>query len=142
MKKAERTESGWTWSGRLRGWARWRRPRSRGDLGRWGEWLALKHLRRLGWDVVARNWTNKWGEIDLVAYDGEELVFVEVRTRRRASGRVPEDSLTTRKLGQLESLAFDFMRRFEVCDRPVRLDFIAVETRDGGEFELRHATID
>ncbi len=122
--------------------AGWRRLHARAELGRWGEWLALKHLRRLGWDVVARNWTTKRGEIDLIAYDGEELVFLEVRTRRPESRRLPEDSLTRRKLRQLESLAFDFLRRHEICDRPVRLDFIAVETPDGRNFELRHSVID
>ena len=51
-----------------------------------GEGLALAHLERLGYALVARNHRTRWGEIDLIVFDGTSLVFVEVKTRR-ASGR-------------------------------------------------------
>jgi putative endonuclease len=63
-------------------------------LGALGEDLAVEHIRRLGFVVVARNLRTSRGEIDLIAFDGHTLVFVEVKTRRasnRRRGLCPED---------------------------------------------------
>lgn len=54
----------------------------RHTLGRRGEQLAVEHLRRLGFTPLGRNERTRYGEIDLVAFDGETLIFVEVKTRR------------------------------------------------------------
>jgi putative endonuclease len=54
-------------------------------LGLRGEQLAAEHLRRLGYDVLARNVRTRHGEIDIIARDGSVLVFVEVKTRRQRS---------------------------------------------------------
>ena len=51
-------------------------------LGRLGEELAAAHLERLGFAIVARNARTRYGEIDLIAFDGHTLVFAEVKTRR------------------------------------------------------------
>jgi putative endonuclease len=51
-------------------------------LGRLGEHLAAAHLRRLGFEIVQRNARTRYGEIDLIAFDGRTLAFVEVKTRR------------------------------------------------------------
>jgi len=108
-------------------------------VGRWGEWLALRHLRRLRWDVVARNWRTGWGELDLVVFDEETLVFVEVRTRLQIGGIPPESTVDRRKEFQVESLGRDFMSRHELWEQPFRIDVIAIETPDGASFELRHS---
>jgi putative endonuclease len=83
----------------------------RKPLGRLGEELAAEHLERLGWQIVARNWRTRRGEIDIVAHDGDWLVFVEVRTRRASRtggdpflGR-PEDSVTPKKQLKLVRMA-------------------------------------
>ncbi len=55
---------------------------SRRALGRLGERLAATHLQRLGFVIVARNVRTRHGEIDLIAFNGETLIFVEVKTRR------------------------------------------------------------
>ena len=107
-------------------------------LGRWGEWIALKHLRKLGWDIVARNWKGFQGEVDLIAYDGPFLVFVEVKTRRAPTSLPGEESVDWRKERKLDELAFDFLVCHEISKTPVRLDVIAVETTDLREFVLRH----
>ncbi len=122
-------------SGRIR---RLQHPIAPPELGRWGEWIALKHLRKLGWDIVARNWKGFEGEVDLIAYDGPFLVFVEVKTRRRPVTRAPEDRVDWKKERKLDELAFNFLLRYEISETPVRLDVIAVETTDIKEFVLRH----
>jgi putative endonuclease len=82
----------------------------RRHLGRIGEDLALAHLERLGYDLVARNHRTRHGEIDLVVYDGETLVFVEVKTRRAsAAGRSPWESLHPRKCRQVRRMALEFL---------------------------------
>lgn len=58
-------------------------------LGRAGEQLAADHLTRRGFQVLERNYRTRWGELDIVAYDGRTLVFCEVKTRRSAPSTGP-----------------------------------------------------
>jgi putative endonuclease len=102
-------------------------PRRR--LGRIGEDLAHAHLERLGYELVVRNHRTRWGEIDLVVYDGRVLVFVEVKTRRASgSGRGPWEALHERKQIQVRRMAAAFLA--EVDDRPrateLRFDAVGV----------------
>jgi putative endonuclease len=101
----------------------------RQHLGRTGEDLALAHLERLGYELVARNHRTRWGEIDLIVHNGEALVFVEVKTRRASgSGRGPWEGLHERKRAQVRRMAAAFLA--EARDRPratdLRFDAIGV----------------
>ena len=101
----------------------------RQHLGRIGEDLALAHLERLGYALVARNYRTRHGEIDLVVYDGTTLVFVEVKTRRANSARRgPWEALHERKRLQVRRMAAAFLS--DVQDRPrateLRFDAIGV----------------
>ena len=113
MNKATETQWGWIWASSLPCYRRFRMKSPHLSLGRWGEWLALIHLRRLGWDLVARNWKTRQGEIDLIAYDGPYLVFAEVKTRRFKSqkNRFAEHNFNSRKGRKMEQLAMLFCRR-------------------------------
>lgn len=110
------------------------RQRSAKELGRWGEWIALRYLRKLGWDIITRNWRGFGGEVDLIAYDGPFLVFIEVKTRRAPTAFPVEESVDREKERRLDELAFDFLLRYEISETPVRLDVIAIETTDLREF--------
>src|ERR671926_1473687 len=89
----------------------------RQHLGRMGEDLALAHLERLGYELVARNHRTRWGEIDLIVHDRAVLVFVEVKTRRATgSGRGPWEALHERKRAQVRRMAAAYLA--EVQDRP------------------------
>jgi putative endonuclease len=99
----------------------------RQHLGRTGEDLALAHLERLGYALVARNHRTRFGELDLVVHDGRTLVFAEVKTRRATgSGRGPWEALHERKRTQVRRMAAAFLA--EVDDRPraVELRFDAI----------------
>jgi putative endonuclease len=101
----------------------------RHHLGRIGEDLALAHLERLGYTLVARNHRTRYGELDLVVFDDTTLVFVEVKTRRAsASGRGPWEALHERKRRQVRRMAAAFL--LETTDRPrsrdLRFDAIGV----------------
>ena len=54
-------------------------------LGQLGEQLATEHLVRRGFQILERNYRTRWGELDIIAYDGETLAFCEVKTRRTSS---------------------------------------------------------
>ena len=138
MGKSTAKKSVLTRAGRV--WKPWWLPLkpTPGDLGRWGEWVALRHLRKLGWDIVARNWRGWRGEVDLIAYDEPWLVFVEIKTGRRPSAWPPEDHVDWEKERKLDQLAFDFLLRYEIAHTPIRLDVIAVETSNFKDFNLRH----
>ena len=99
----------------------------RQQLGRTGEDLALAHLQRLGYALVARNHRTRWGEIDLVVHDGRTLVFVEVKTRRATgTGRGPWEALHERKRAQVRRMAAAFLAEVEDRPRAVDLRFDAV----------------
>ncbi len=108
------------------------------NLGAWGEWVALRYVRRAGWDVLARNWKGGRGELDLVAYDGPFLAVVEIKTRRIPSMLPPEDQVTRAKERKLDDLVMDFVLRYELTAYPVRIDVITVETPDMAAYTLRH----
>jgi putative endonuclease len=101
----------------------------RQHLGRTGEDLALAHLERLGYALVARNHRTRYGELDLVVFDGTTLVFVEVKTRRASGpGRGPWEALDERKRRQVRRIAAAFL--LEVSTRPhsaeLRFDAIGI----------------
>jgi putative endonuclease len=77
---------------------------ARKTLGRLGEQIAAQHFERLGWEIVARNHHTRHGEIDLIALDGDTLVFAEVKTCRLGR-RLPWDNLHARKQTQVRRLA-------------------------------------
>jgi putative endonuclease len=101
----------------------------RQHLGRLGEDLALAHLERLGYALVARNHRTRHGEIDLIVSDDATLVFVEVKTRRaNSAGRGPWEALHERKRKQVRRTAAAFL--LEAAERPysanLRFDAIGV----------------
>jgi len=99
----------------------------RQHLGRTGEDLALAHLERLGYELVARNHRTRWGEIDLVVHNGDALVFVEVKTRRASgSGRGPWEALHERKRAQVRRMAAAFLAEVHARPRSTELRFDAI----------------
>lgn len=98
----------------------------RKKLGDWGESLAAEHLSAKGYEIVDRNWRCRQGEIDIIAWAGLQLVFVEVKTRRGETMGSPEEGLTQRKAQRLMELATIYVAQL---DREVdwRIDLVAVE---------------
>jgi putative endonuclease len=95
------------------------------ELGRRGERLAEAHLVALGYSVVDRNWRCAHGELDLVMRDGDELVFVEVKTRSSLAYGHPLESITRAKLARLRRLAGLWCAAHPRAGR-IRLDAVAV----------------
>jgi putative endonuclease len=97
------------------------------SLGRRGERAAEKYLRRSGYRIVARNFRAAGAEIDLVAMDGETLVFVEVKTRRSRDAGAPEEAVDERKQAQIRRAAEMFATRYRAEDVTMRFDIVAVD---------------
>ena len=76
-------------------------PTSRTKLGDWGEARAVEFLQNKGLRIVATNYRCRWGEVDIVAQDRDQVVFVEVRTKRSTSFGTPEESLSPAKMRRL-----------------------------------------
>jgi putative endonuclease len=105
-----------------------RRRRYPENHGRIGEDLAHRHLRRHGCTVVARNYRtlSGSGEIDLVAWDGGTLVFVEVKTRASSEFGAPESAVDAEKRARVMRAARDYARRADVPWEKMRFDIVSV----------------
>lgn len=99
---------------------------SRKDLGKWGESVAAIRLESKGFRIQERNWRCARGEIDIVAYDEDELAFVEVKTRRGRELGTPEEALTSQKGRKLIELAQIYLSEKEI-DADWRIDLVAIE---------------
>lgn len=110
-------------------------------LGRKGEDRAERFLRQLGYRIMARNVTNpsgrRLGEIDIVALDGEKIVFVEVKTRKSAD--VPLGlSIRQEKLRRLDRIGEWYMKRAGWVSRKYRFDMVGIIEYPGKEAEIQH----
>jgi putative endonuclease len=108
------------------------------ELGRRGELLAAAHLENRGFDVVDRNWRCRQGEIDLIARDGDEYVFVEVKTRSSDAFGTPLDAITPQKLARLQRLAIAWCAAHLRTRQPIRIDAIGIIAPRGGPIVIDH----
>lgn len=104
---------------------------ARRDLGDFGERLAVGRLEAAGLRVVARNVRMPHGEIDIVAHDAADLVFVEVRTRRAARGTAAE-SLEPVKLRRMWQCAMDYCEAAGVDPARARIDAVTIDLAPDG----------
>ena len=115
---------------------------SRRTLGQAGEQLAVEHLLRRGFQIVERNYRTRWGELDIVAFDGRTLAFCEVKTRRLHAGAGnPFEAVHPRKCARVRRMANSWLR--ERRERPyaprIRFDAIGVTfDRSGVLVSIQH----
>ena len=99
-------------------------------LGKQGEDLACRKLRRLGYAIVARRYRTRHGEIDIVAMDGGVLVFVEVKTRSSDRFGSPLAAVTPVKQRRLTRMALDYLARSHTTGVACRFDVVSVVMGD------------
>lgn len=102
-----------------------------------GESVAAGYLREKGFLILERNYRYQRGEIDIVANDGDELVFVEVKTRRSQAFGTPEESITSRKEDLLKRTAEGYCFEHQIDRTPCRFDVVAIDQKRNG-IEIRH----
>jgi putative endonuclease len=106
--------------------ARDRAPGYRQRLGAAGEDLAAAWYQRAGYEVVARNWRCRDGELDLIVRDQRTLVFCEVKTRSSDRFGVPAEAVTPAKQRRIRTLAAQFLRESRLSAPNLRFDVAAV----------------
>ncbi len=107
-------------------------------VGNIGETVALQYLLERGYEVVARNFRIGNGELDIISYHGESLVFIEVKTRSRRDTFAPQVAVTLRKEDQIVRLANAFCHRYGLEEIPIRFDVVAVTIDQGSGPNVEH----
>jgi putative endonuclease len=101
--------------------------------GRRGEEAAYWYLRRQGFVMVERNYRPKGlhGEIDLIGWDGDVLVFVEVKTRRASDLQTPDAAVDQEKQRHVAAAAHEYRRRSNAGSKPFRFDIVSIVAPEG-----------
>jgi putative endonuclease len=107
----------------------------RQKLGRLGERLASDALEGRGYRIVEHNFRCRAGEIDLVAREGEDLVFVEVKTRRGSAYGLPEEAVNARKARKIQEIACYYLDLHNLPECSWRIDVVAVQFSPAGKLE-------
>ncbi len=107
--------------------------KARGETGRQGEELAVQHLTRQGYRIIARNFRVSCGEVDIIAQDNGVLVFIEVKTRTGSGFGSPAESVTFRKRQQISKTALVYLGQHKLTDSPARFDVVSVSLIQGAE---------
>jgi len=107
-------------------------------LGRDGEEIACRYLEAKEYEIVARGFRMFRGEIDVIARDGETLVFVEVKARTDESYGRPEEAVTPAKQRQIRRVAQGFLVAHPHPGVGCRFDVIAILFRDRDDYRLEH----
>lgn len=105
--------------------------RSQRDKGVQGEDLAAAFLAGMGYRILERNWRCPIGEIDIIATEREEIVFIEVKSRTGDRFGTPESSVHPRKQKKLVSLALHYISEKSYHHRNARFDVVAVTFQEG-----------
>jgi putative endonuclease len=107
-------------------------PDARRALGQLGEDVAARHLQRLGYVILERNYRCREGEVDIIARDGERLVFVEVRARRGTAFGTPKESVTPRKQARLATVARRYLQEHDYSEVDWGIDVVALQFTSRG----------
>lgn len=103
------------------------------ELGERGENIALDFLRKNGYHILAANFRSPLGEIDLVAREGAETVFVEVKTRRSLKFGMPEESVTSGKQKQILKAALFYLKGKSFHEVNCRFDVVSIVVDNNGK---------
>jgi putative endonuclease len=117
----------WTW---VRRWLPFA-PRRTLRFGDTGEAAAAEFLQRQGWTILTHAHRNRLGELDLIALDGDTVVFVEVKTRRSVTHGGPVDAITPDKQRRLTRAGLAYLKQRGWLNRRSRFDVIAIVWPEG-----------
>ncbi|MBI4027393.1 MAG: YraN family protein [Verrucomicrobia bacterium] len=109
----------------------------REQMGFEGELEAARHLKRSRLKILVHRYRCRLGEIDLVAREGDTLVFVEVKTRQNADFGEPAEAVTLEKQRHISRVALDYLRRLHNPEIPVRFDVVEIVS-SGNALRCRH----
>ena len=108
------------------------------NIGQIGEDIAARLLSDKGYEIVERNYRYGHGEIDIIARDNEELVFVEVKTRKNLEYGEPEYSITVSKQKQIRKIAEAYLYEKDISDTDCRIDVVAIILSEDKNHYINH----
>jgi putative endonuclease len=100
--------------------------RSDREKGTWAEELACDFLRQQGYAIIARNYLKRFGEIDLIGWDGDILAFIEVKYRAGLSRGYPQEAVTRHKRRKICRVAAEYRIRHKLHDINYRYDVVSI----------------
>ena len=98
----------------------------RQKFGKFGEDLAVRYLKKIGYQVICRNYRTRFGEIDIIAKDADTVVFVEVKSRRTASYGHPKHSVTYAKQEKISKTALYYLKINDQTSCRARFDVVTI----------------
>lgn len=102
---------------------------SKTEYGRKWEKYAAEHLRSLGYKIITQNFYSRYGEIDIIAEEGTELVFVEVKARSSQKFGAPQEAVTPYKIKSIQkTLEYFILKNPKYEKSPIRIDVVAIST--------------
>lgn len=105
-------------------------------IGRLAEDLAAEELQKKGFKILERNFSNRFGEIDIIAQDKDILVFVEVKAKKGVEFGMPEEMINAHKLNKVRHMATIYMQGESL---PCRIDVVAIVLSDSNDLvRLNH----
>ena len=104
---------------------------NRAALGKIGEDLACVELERRGYEILARRYRRRGGELDIIARDGRTLVFVEVKAREGRAFGAAAEAVTMLKRRRMARTALDYMQRQQLAECPCRFDVVCISLDAG-----------
>lgn len=108
-------------------------------LGDKGEKAAAKFLRQAGYTILAHSYKNQFGEVDLIAKHGQQIVFVEVKTRQTTDQGQPFEAVDARKQQKLTRIALAWLKKQKRLNQTARFDVISIIWPEGsGTPEIQH----
>ena len=99
-------------------------------LGEEGEVIAVRFLKKNGYRIIQKNYRTPIGEIDIIARDGDTLVFIEVKTRESIRYGLPFESINNKKRQKIMNVATLYLKRFKDIP-PCRFDVVSINYDDG-----------
>jgi len=113
----------------------WRRGpgRVKKELGKKGEEIALRFLKKKGYRIIERNYVCKMGEVDIVAKEKDTFAFIEVKTRRTTTFGPPQMAVDQKKQEQLSKAALHFLKEKRLEEAKARFDVVAILLGPRGE---------
>ncbi|MDP3143259.1 MAG: YraN family protein [Candidatus Omnitrophota bacterium] len=109
------------------------------NIGKLGEDIAVKYLEKHGYKILERNYRKPWGEIDIVAQQSQELVFIEVKTQNQKFEWRPEENITRHKKHQLSRIIITYLKSNKIPeDQNWRIDVLAITL----DFKTKNAQIE
>jgi len=96
------------------------------ELGKRGEVLALRYLKRHSYKILEQNYKTRSGEIDIIAKNKDVLAFIEVKTRKSLDYGLPQESVDIHKQRQISKVALEYLAKKNIQDVDCRFDIVAI----------------